>query len=146
MRKFFLLLLLYLVQQVHAQEISVVSVKQLPKSSIGKSYHPKFSPNGEYLLLTSDNYSGLKKFDLKNEQVSIITEAPNAGYNVQISADGNNIIYREQSFNKRNMRETALKKIDLTNKKENQLISPTRDLQLHKTINGNLVYVKNNKL
>ena len=37
MRKFFLLLLLYLVQQVHAQEISVVSVKQLPKSSIGKS-------------------------------------------------------------------------------------------------------------
>ena len=56
MRKFFLLLLLYLVQQVHAQEISVVSVKQLPKSSIGKSYHPKFSPNGEYLLLTSDNY------------------------------------------------------------------------------------------
>lgn len=40
------------------------------------------------------------------------------------------------------MRETALKKIDLTNKKENQLISPTRDLQLHKTINGNLVYVK----
>lgn len=83
---------------------------------------------------------------MKNEQVSIITEAPNAGYNVQISADGNNIIYREQSFNKRNMRETALKKIDLTNKKENQLISPTRDLQLHKTINGNLVYVKNNKL
>ena len=82
MRKFFLLLLLYLVQQVHAQEISVVSVKQLPKSSIGKSYHPKFSPNGEYLLLTSDNYSGLKKFDLKtpgreddDEETKLYTKA-----------------------------------------------------------------------
>ena len=73
MRKFFLLLLLYLVQQVHAQEISVVSVKQLPKSSIGKSYHPKFSPNGEYLLLTSDNYSGLKKFDFDCSSIRYTT-------------------------------------------------------------------------
>lgn len=40
MRKFFLLLLLYLVQQVHAQEISVVSVKQLPKQASVKAIIP----------------------------------------------------------------------------------------------------------
>lgn len=146
MRKFFLLMLLYLCQHAYSQEVSVVSVKQLPSSDIGKAYHPQFSPNGAYLLLTSDNYSGLRKYDLKSGEVSVITKAPNAGYNVQMSADGNNIFYREQSFNKRNLRETALKKIDLTNMKESQVVSPTRSFQLHKAIEGSILYVKGNKI
>lgn len=146
MKKIFLLLLLYLCQQTYSQEVNVVSVKQLPSTEVGKAYHPKFSPTGEYLLLTSDNYSGLKKYDLKNGKVSVITKAPNAGYNVQISADGNNIFYREQSLNKRNMRETALKKIDLTDHKESQVVSPTRSFQLHKAVDGNILYAKGNKL
>ena len=44
MRKFFLLLLLYLCQQTYSQEVNVVSVKQLPGKDVGKAYHPKFSP------------------------------------------------------------------------------------------------------
>lgn len=40
MRKFFLLLLLYLCQQTYSQEVNVVSVKQLPGTDVGKAYHP----------------------------------------------------------------------------------------------------------
>ena len=76
MRKFFLLLLLYLCQQTYSQEVNVVSVKQLPGTDVGKAYHPKFSPTGEYLLFTSDNYSGLKKYDLKNGKVTVVTKRP----------------------------------------------------------------------
>lgn len=89
MRTFFLLLLLYLCQQTYSQEVNVASVKQLPSTDAGKAYYPKFSTTGEYLLLTSDNYSGLRKYDLKNGKVTVVTKAFNTEYNVQISADGN---------------------------------------------------------
>lgn len=50
-----------------------------------RKHHPKFhNPTGEYLLFTSDNYSG-QKVRPKNGKVTVVTKALNAD-NVQISA------------------------------------------------------------
>lgn len=120
-------------------------MQQLSGTESGGSYHPKFSPSGDYLLLTADNYAGLKRYDLSNGNISVITKAPNAGYNVQVSSDGQNIFYRESSQDKRNMRHIALKTVNLSDNKTEQIVAPTRVLPAHRVVDGTVVYVKGNK-
>ena len=54
-----------------------------------------FSPNGDYLLLTTTSNQGLQRFDLASKKTTTITKADGAGYNVKIAQDGNQIVYRE---------------------------------------------------
>lgn len=145
MKKVLFILLVFICQIVYAQDVEVLSTKLLNGTETGGAHHPKFSPSGDYLLFTTDNYAGLKKYDLSDGKISIVTKAPNAGYNVQISKDGKGIIFRESSLDKRNMRHTSLKKINLENNKVEQLVSPTRSLSSHRVVDGTVVYAKDKK-
>ncbi|MBO4814200.1 MAG: hypothetical protein J5523_04510 [Muribaculaceae bacterium] len=87
------------------------------------------SPQADYILLSNDQNAGLTKFDLASKQTQRITDAKGAGYKVLISPDGQDIVYRETSFNERHLRYNALKSVNMANRSVQQLVEPTRDLQ-----------------
>ncbi len=87
------------------------------------------SPQGDYLLLTSATNQGLTKLDLATNQTQVLSTAASAGHNVQISPDGQTVVYREGSFNEKHLRLSSLKSVNLATGASQVLVKPTRDLQ-----------------
>ena len=87
------------------------------------------SPQGDYLLITSSSNKGLTKFDLATQQSTRLTDAEGAGHNVMISNDGENIVYRETSYNANHLRHTALNSKNLITGEQTQLVAPSRNLE-----------------
>lgn len=112
-----------------AQLLDVGSVTQvdIPKSLTNKV--AAISPDGSYLLITTDYNAGLTRYDLATGKTREITQAAGAGYDVKISRDGGTVIYRENSYNDHHMKMTAVKSRDLATGREQQLVAPTRKLQ-----------------
>ena len=81
-----------------AQVLEIVSTQKIatPKGADWKV--AGFSPVGDYILLTDGANCGLIRYDLATQATTTISEARGAGFNVQISADGQNIVYRESTI------------------------------------------------
>ena len=71
-----------------AQLLEVESIERVAKVAA-------FTPTGDYLLLTNTSNQGLQRMNLATQQVTKITSADGAGYNVKIAQDGKQIVYRE---------------------------------------------------
>ena len=93
MKKIFLLLAMAVPMMAFAQLIEVTSTERVAASADAKV--AAFSPNGDYLLLTNTSNQGLQRLDLATKQATVLTKADGAGYNVQVSRDGKQIVYRE---------------------------------------------------
>ena len=93
MKKIFLLLAMAVPMMAFAQLIEVTSTERVAASTDAKV--AAFSPNGDYLLLTNTSNQGLQCLDLATKQATVLTKADGAGYNVQVSRDGKQIVYRE---------------------------------------------------
>ena len=93
MKKIFLLLAMAVPMMAFAQLIEVTSTERVAASTDAKV--AAFSPNGDYLLLTNTSNQGLQRLDLATKQATVLTKADGAGYNVQVSRDGKQIVYRE---------------------------------------------------
>lgn len=141
------LLLLFAIsgQLALAQRVEVTNITQLEASGKSGLYHPVFSPTGEYLLATGENYAGLKLYSLKDKTLKTLTTDPGAGYGVQVSADGNTIAYRKHEFN-RNLKSTSLISYSRTSGKHTRLVAPTREALAHRFAANNLQYVSGKKI
>ena len=96
MKKTFLLIAACLMGMVaNAQIFQIKSTQKLPTPAGTEWKVAGFSPVGDYILLTDDGNGGLLRYDLATQATTTISEAAGAGYNVKISADGQNIVYRE---------------------------------------------------
>ena len=93
MKKVYLFLALAIPMMASAQLLEVGSIERVAKNADAKV--AAFSPTGDYLLLTNTSNQGLQRFDLASKQVSPITTADGAGYNVQIAQNGKEVVYRE---------------------------------------------------
>ena len=127
MRKLLFALALGFSMSAMAQVLSVTSIDKvnLPE----KAAVAAISPQGDYLLLTSATNQGLTKLDLTTNQTQVLSTAMSAGHNVKISPDGQTVVYREGSFNKKRLRLSSLKSVNLTTGARQELVKPTRDLQ-----------------
>jgi len=143
MRKI-LLFFVMLGQVLYAQKIEVQSTVQVKNTETG-FYHPTFSPSGDYLLVTAENYAGLKMYSLGTKSVETITPDAGAGYGVQISADGNTIVYKKTEF-VRNLRNSSLVSYSRATKSRVQLVAPTREPITPKFAANKPLFVKGNKL
>ena len=81
-----------------AQIFQIESTQQLPTPKGTEWKVAGFSPMGDYILLTDDANSSLVRMDLATNATKVITDAPGAGWAVQISKDGQNIVYREMTI------------------------------------------------
>ena len=127
MRKLLFALTLGFSMSAMGQVLNVTSIDKvnLPdKASVAA-----ISPQGDYLLLTNATNQGLTKYDLTSGQTQTLSTAPSAGHNVKISPDGQTVVYREGSFNKKHLRVSSLKSLNLATGVSQELVKPTRDLQ-----------------
>ena len=97
MRKTFLGVLVFMSQLIFAQGIEVFSTKALTLDGQGV-FLPKISPKGDCVLVTNEDMSGLKKFDLATGKLTTITNDRSAGFNAQFSEDGSTVIYRKSEY------------------------------------------------
>ena len=86
------------------------------------------SPQGDYLLLSTDTRQGLVKWDLNSGSATTLTTDMGAGSDVRISADGSQIVYSEVSYKGRR-RHQAVKAVDQQSGKKQTLVKATRHLQ-----------------
>ena len=111
MKKIFLLLAMAVPMMAFAQLIEVTSTERVAASTDAKV--AAFSPNGDYLLLTNTSNQGLQRLDLATKQATVLTKADGAGYNVQVSRDGKQIVYREVITNASKSRVSNIIRLDL---------------------------------
>lgn len=91
-RTFILAAALGICASMSAADITAVYTK---KVDVGcDAHHPTLSPNGDVVLFTSEDYTGLKSFNLSTQEKSVIDQSPKAGFCPRFTADGNEIVYR----------------------------------------------------
>ena len=109
MKKVLLSLVIFMSTTAFAQVFDVASIQKVDAPNIG-GLVAGISPKGDYVLLTSDQYSGLMKYDLISGKSEVLSNAVGAGLNVQFSADGNEVMYREDKFVNKLRRSSVLHK------------------------------------
>ena len=111
-------------QLVNVTSIDKVNLPESPNNKVAA-----ISPQGDYILVTTDYNCGLTKYDLNTGATQVISQAQGAGFDAQISQDGNTVVYRERSTNKKHLQMKAVKTKNLATGAEQQLVKPSRDLQ-----------------
>jgi Tol biopolymer transport system component len=116
-----------------AQVLEVVSMQQLPIAAQADMKVAGVSPAGDYVLLTSGSNKGLQCYDMASQTLTTITEADGAGYNVQLSQDGKEVVYRETSFDRNNLRQNKIIRMNMSNQRQNVVARSQRDMKLMAT-------------
>lgn len=123
-----------------AQILEVVSMQQLPIPVKAEMKVAGVSPAGDYVLLTSGTNQGLQRYDLESQTLTTLSEAAGAGYNVQVSNDGKEVVYRETSLNRNNLRESKFVRMNMYNERRNTIARGQRDMK-HMSTSDNLTTV-----
>lgn len=91
---------------ISAQIAEIKSTVPLLSGVESNMYYPVLSEDGQKLLFTSDNYTGLKMYDYKDDITVKISDEVRAGFDALFSSDGSIVYYVSQHFiNGRNMRQ-----------------------------------------
>ena len=123
-----------------AQVLEVASMHKLPIPAQAEMKVAGVSPDGDYILLTSGSNKGLQRYDLESQTLTTITDAAGAGYNVQVSNDGQEIVYRETSFDRNQMRQNKIVRLNMYNQRQHIVARNQRDLK-HMATSDNLTTV-----
>ena len=123
-----------------AQVLEVVSMQQLPIAAKAEMKVAGVSPDGSYLLLTSGTNKGLQRYDLESQTLTTITDAAGAGYNVQVSNNGQEVVYRETTIDRNNLRQNKVVRLNMYNQRQNVVARNQRDMK-HMTTSDNLTTV-----
>ena len=137
MKKVFFLAALAFTMAANAQVLNVTSVQQLDVPA-GDVKVAGIAPDGSYILLTTGSNQGLKQFNLADKTMVTLSEAPGAGYNANISADGQTVVYRETSYDANRLRQMGLKSHNVASGQKQQLVKKTRSSR-KLAVSGNLV-------
>lgn len=126
-----------------AQIFQVTSVQELKGASYQDARVAGISPNGDYVLMTNGSNQGLKRYDIATGELSVITDAEGAGFNVQVSRDGKEIVFRERFTDENKLRYNNIMSANFsTNKKEmvakkqtnnEKMVIPGSNIVLHNT-------------
>ncbi len=93
MKKVLLCVAVAMASMAQAQQFEVINVEQIPTGDHEMTCHPRFMPDGN-LLVTTSNYNGLALIDVKSGESTVLTEMQGAGYYPVISQDGKSILTR----------------------------------------------------
>ena len=140
-----LLFFLLIAQIALAQQINVLSIEKIKATDTGGYFYPKISPDNQFILMTRGNYSGLYQYSPVSKSLKTLNEDPGAGYKVQISDDGNTVLYNKTELI-RKLRHNSLISQTISNGEKKVLVAPTREQITGKMVNSNPVYVKNRSL
>ena len=132
---------------VQAQILNVSSIERLnvtnDEGNISQAV--AISPQGDYIMLSTDTRNGLVKLDLTSGATKVLTDKAGTGSDVQISQDGQQVVYGEVSY-KDKRRYEAVKTINLASGKSQTLVKPTRDLRGYAADNSSAIVVTNDQV
>lgn len=77
-----------------AQRFKVTRVEQVKAIGQTELYHPVFSPDGNRLLVSSENYEGLGVIELSTNEYKRLSSEPGAAYKAVMSSDGSTVVAR----------------------------------------------------
>ena len=123
-----------------AQVLEVVSMQKLPIPAQAEMKVAGVSPAGDYILLTSGSNQGLQRYDLESQSLTTISDAAGAGYNVQVSNNGQEVVYRETSIDRNNLRQNKVVRLNMYNQRQKVVARNQRDMK-HMTTSDNLTTV-----
>ena len=123
-----------------AQVLEVASMHKLPIPAQAEMKVAGVSPDGDYILLTSGSNKGLQRYDLESQTLTTITDAAGAGYNVQVSNNGQEVVYRETTIDRNNLRQNKVVRLNMYNQRQNVVARNQRDMK-HMTTSDNLTTV-----
>ena len=109
----------------------VFEVGQLTKLSTPTDTDVKVagvSADGSYVLITNGANQGLRRYDVATGKTTTISTAAGAGYNVQISKDGQELVYRETKFDEQGLRKNDIIRLDLATAKTATVAKAQRDM------------------
>lgn len=129
MKKTFFLVALMLAAVINAQVLNVTSVQKLNTPENNDTKVAGISPEGDYILLTSGANKGLVRFDLATGNTMTISEKEGAGYEVKISQDGNEVIYRETTYDKDHTRRNNILHLSFATRKRALVAQGQRDMR-----------------
>ena len=138
MKKIFLSLALAISMMASAQ---VFEVGQLTKLNTPTDTDVKVagvSADGSYVLITSGSNQGLRRYDVATGETTTISTAAGAGYNVQISQDGQEVVYRETKFDKQGLRKNNIIRLDMATAKTATVAKAQRDMMAMTTTGANV--------
>ena len=143
MKRTVFILSLFMAMTMQSQILNVTSIDNLHVTNQNKDVTLQavaISPQGDYLVLSTDTKQGLVKWDLKQSTATTITEEPGSGSRVLITDDGQQIVYSEVSF-KNKLRHEAVKLVNLKTGKKSTLAKPVRDLHGFNVQHGTVAIV-----
>ena len=123
-----------------AQVLEVTSMHKLPIPAQAEMKVAGVSPAGDYVLLTTDINKGLQRYDVASQTLTTLTDAEGAGFNVQVSRDGKEVVYRESSFDRNHMRQNKIVRLNMYNQRQNVVARNQRDMK-HMATSDNLTSV-----
>lgn len=141
-----LLVLLFLFKSMsYAQQIKTIAIEPLEIGEGERYFYPRFNYSGNQILLTSENYIGLKVLNLSTRELISISKETGAGYAATFSEDDQTVYFIDNYFeNRRKL--NALKAFDLTQQKTLEIEPATRSLLKPMVFDGSLLYKKNNEI
>lgn len=130
MKKTMLFVAVYLISlAASAQVLEVVSMQKLPIPAKAEMKVAGVSPNCDYILLTSGSNKGLQRYDIASNTMTTLSEAEGAGYNVQVSKDGKEIVYRESSIDCNHLRQNKIVRLNMHKQYQNVIARNQRDMK-----------------
>lgn len=146
MKKIMIALSLVTAMAGQAQIMNVTSIEPLNVNQEDKGVQAvAISPQGDYLLLSTDTKQGLVKWDFATQASTTVTNGEVAVSDLSISGDGQQIVYSEVSY-KDKRRYNAVKSIDLTSGKKQTLVKARRHQQGVTVENGTAATVTDGKV
>ena len=138
MKKIFFSLALAVSMMASAQ---VFEVGQLTKLNTPTDTDVKVagvSADGSYVLITNGSNHGLRRYDVATGKTTTITNAPGAGYNVQISKAGQELVHRETKFDEQGLRKNDIIRLDLATAKTATVAKAQRDMMAMVSTSSNV--------
>lgn len=136
MKKSILFIALVISMIANAQVLDVASVRQL-QIAAGDVQVAGISPDGTFILLTSNTHTGLQKYLLASGEMEVLSTAAGAGYNAEITADSKSVLFREKRLSANRVTTNQLVRRDLqkrTNQAVGSATSSPRQLAVTKQI------------
>lgn len=109
-----------------AQQVTITKNVPLLKGVENSAYYPVLSEDGQKVLFSSENYKGLKLYDIKDNVVERISGADRAGLYPSFSKDGKVYFVTQQKDGMVNYR--SVESFDLKTKATNTIISKERNI------------------
>jgi len=127
-----------------AQIVTVKSCDKvaLPQGTLATT--PTISPDGTFVVYSQLNGRGLESVDIASGKTVKLTDN-GSSYNLTITGDGNNVIFRQKTVNKNGLAYTALKSVNAKGGAEKTLVKPTRNLEGVSVNGSNVTAVEKRK-